>query len=120
MHGKIALLNTTIATTDGTYEVKTVSLGYVLNYLYDELMNMAVLDSAIGHESTAQIMDTLLRPTLKNFDLSIEMNRQMFAQEVGQTAIVFKLKGRAPEGKILSAEEIEAVGYDWKLMTRTA
>jgi hypothetical protein len=32
--------------------------------------------------------------------------------------LVFKLKGLAPEGKILSREELEAVGYEFGLLVR--
>lgn len=30
-----------------------------------------------------------------------------------------KLRGRAPEGKILTAEEVEKIGYEWGLLKRT-
>jgi hypothetical protein len=105
---KLALLNTTIATTDGTYEVKTITLKEAKAIVADNKNN---LDSAVGHQSTADIMTTLL-------GAEIQMHRQMFVQEAGQTALVFKLKGRPEEGKILTAEEIESIGYEFKLMTR--
>lgn len=103
---KIALLNTTIATTDGIYEVKTIDLETA-----KKLIQGQELDSAIGHESTAQIMTELL-------GVPVAVNRQMFAHEEGQTAIVFKLKGRPPEGKIFNRDEIEAIGYEFKTMIR--
>lgn len=62
--------------------------------------NLENLDSAIGHESTAEIMTQLL-------GVKVEVNRQMFAHQSGQTALVFKMNGRPMEGKILSREEIE-------------
>lgn len=104
---KLALLNTTIATTDGTYDIKTITLDEA-----KALVSSNELDSAVGHESTAQFMSTLL-------DANIVMNRQQFAQQEGQDALVFKLKGRAPEGAILTSDEIEKIGYEFKLMTRT-
>jgi len=110
---KLALLNTTIATTDGLYEIKTVTLGTAKSLVHHALDAGVELDSAIGHESTAAIMSELL-------DTDIPVNRQMFAQQEGQQALVFKLKGRAPEGVILSSEEIETIGYEFKIMTRTA
>jgi len=106
---KIALLNTTIATTDGTYVLKTITL--------DEAKNLVQcnenLDSAIGHQSTADVMTVLLGVT-------IPVNRQQFAQKIGQQALVFKLKGRPPEGVILSAVQIEEIGYEFKVLTREA
>lgn len=103
---KLALLNTTIATTDGSYEIKTITLNEA-----QELVSSNELDSAIGHESTAQVMSTLL-------NANIIMHRQQFAQQSGQDALVFKLKGRPQEGVILTAHEIEEIGYEFKLMTR--
>lgn len=50
--------------------------------------------------------------------IHVPMNRIEFKQEVGQNALVFKLRGRPPEGKILTIEEITEIGYDFQLMTR--
>ena len=102
---KLALLNTTIATVDGVFEVRTISLEQA-----KELVQSNELLSAIGHDSTAKIMTELL-------GVNVPMNRIQFEQEQGQTALVFKLKGRAPEGVVLTKEEIEEIGYEFKTMT---
>ena len=102
---KLALLNTTIATVDGVFEVRTISLEQAR-----ELVQSNELLSAIGHDSTAKIMTELL-------GVNIPVNRIQFEQEEGQTALVFKLKGRAPEGVVLTKEEIEEIGYEFKTMT---
>ena len=107
---KLALLNTSILTNDGEYSLRTITLEEAQALVQAQSDN---LDSAIGHESTAQIMTTLL-------GVDVAVNRQMFAQEVGQTALVFKLNGRPPEGKILTAEEIEKIGYKWQVLERRA
>lgn len=107
---KLALLNTSILTNDGEYSLRTITLEEAQALVQAQSDN---LDSAIGHESTAQIMTTLL-------GADVAVNRQMFAQEVGQTALVFKLNGRPPEGKILTAEEIEKIGYKWQVLERRA
>jgi hypothetical protein len=52
--------------------------------------------------------------------VGVPVNRQQFAQEVEQLALVFKLNGRPPEGAVLTRQEIEEIGYSWKLLTRTA
>ncbi|WP_157355764.1 STIV orfB116 family protein, partial [Faecalicatena contorta] len=62
-----------------------------------------------GHASTADIMTALL-------SVKIPINRQMFIQEVGQRALVFKLNGRPEEGKILSAEDIERIGFKFQIL----
>lgn len=103
---KVVLLNTTIVTTDGDYSIKTISLEKA-----KELIKNANVLSAIGHQSTADIVSELL-------EIPVSMNRIMYTQEVGDIALCFKLKGRPEEGKILTAEEIEAIGYEFKTMKR--
>lgn len=108
MKNPLALLNTTIVTNDGLFEVETLTLEQARDLFASYEGNV---DSAIGHESTASLFSTLV-------DGVIPMNRQMFEQQPGQGALVLKLKGRAPEGVILTLEEIEEIGYEFKLMTR--
>ena len=103
---KIVLLNTTIVTTDGDYSIKTISLEKA-----KELIKNANVLSAIGHQSTADIVSELL-------EIPVEMNRIMYTQEIGDIALCFKLKGRPEEGKILTAEEIETISYEFKTMER--
>jgi hypothetical protein len=105
---KLALLNTSIITNDGSYSLQAIDLMEA-----QDLVRINELDSAIGHESTAQAMSELLQ-------VDVSVNRQMFAQEVGQEALVFKLNGRPPEGAVLSREQLDEIGYSWKLLTRTA
>lgn len=104
----VALLNTSIATAPGTFELKDITLARAKNIIKNNADNLL---SAIGHDSTAQIMSELL-------ENKIEVNRIQFEQEVEQQAIVFKLNGRPPEGTILSLEEIEKIGYKFQLLTK--
>lgn len=102
---KLALLNTSILTSEGSFSLRTIS--------QEEAYRMVrefEIDSAIGHESTAQIMSALL-------DIEVPVNRQIFVQRPMQQALVFKLNGRPPEGKVLSVEEIKGIGYKWQLLT---
>ena len=115
---KLALLNTSIATQYGSYDYQPLSLSDAQSLIYDALngqCNVSTdgVQSHIGHESTAVLMSTLLNADIK-------MDRTPLTQEAGQLALVFKLNGRAPEGKILSIEEIESIGYSFGLLTRTA
>lgn len=108
---KLAILNTSILTNDGSYEMKSISEGGAIE-LVNGYNDGAGIDSAIGHESTAQILTTIL-------GVKVGVNRQLFAQESGQTALVFKLNGRPPEGKILSLDELKEIGYSFKVLVRT-
>ena len=105
---KLALLNTSILTTAGEYHLTDITLDEARNLVKKHRDN---LNSAIGHASSAEIMTTLL-------GVDVPVNRQMFVQEVGQQALVFKLNGRPQEGKILSAEEIAAIGYKFQILKR--
>lgn len=107
MISPLALLNTTIATSDGWYDVYTVTKEYAI-MLFNSYSDNFI--SAIGHDSTAEILNTILGTT------AIKTNRIEFKQQHGQTALCFKLKGRPLEGKILSVDEIEQIGYEFKLM----
>lgn len=102
----LGILNTSILTSAGEYKLKDISLGEAKQLVSDN-----ALDSAVGHTSTAEVMTTLLR-------VEIPVNRQQFVQQPGQQALVFKLNGRPEEGKILSVEEIERIGYKFQLLTR--
>jgi hypothetical protein len=107
MSKKLAILNTSILTAEGSYTLKQISLEEAKS-----LVSSSEVLSAIGHQSTADILTELL-------ETEVPLNRIMFVQETGQQAIVFKLNGRPEEGKILSREEIEAIGYKFQLLTRT-
>ena len=109
MTTKLFLFNTTILTGGaGVYRLKSLTLAQAKEVIAAHEQADVEVKSAIGHESTAQIMSTLL-------GRRVEMCRDAAAQTVDSVAVCFKVKGRPPEGKILSAEEIEALGYEWFL-----
>ena len=103
---KLAILNTSILTCEGEYKLERISLEEAR-----DLIKNNEFVSAIGHKSTAEILTMLLGE-------KIEENRIMFEQEQGQEALVFKLLGRPEEGKILTQQEIEEIGYKFQLLTR--
>ena len=67
------------------------------------------LNSAIGHDGTAQIMTALL-------DMPIPVSRISMQYEPGDSAIALQLRTRQPEGVVLTAEQVEAIGYDLTLI----
>lgn len=97
----IAILNTTILTADGDFSLKTISLKEA-----KKLIKGKEILSAVGHESTSQILTNLLK-------VDVPVNRIQFKQESGQKALCFKLLGRPEEGKILTLKEI---GYEFKIL----
>lgn len=107
---KLGILNTTIATTNGCYEIHGISLEQARE-IVSKAMNADGIDSAVGH-CFAEILTVLL-------GVDVPMNRQQFAQQQNQGAIVLKLNGRIPEGAVLTEiSEIETIGYSLKLMVR--
>ena len=105
---KLVLLNTTIATTNGVFKITDLSLEQAKQLAQDNKDNIL---SAIGHEATAKVMTTLL-------GVEVPTNRIVFAQEKGQKAIVLKMNGRIPEGVVLTVEDMEKIGYSFKLMEK--
>ncbi len=101
----ITLLNTSILTAFGVYRYEPIALEEA------KLMIARGFVSAIGHESTATILSELLGE-------SVPINRFDYQQQIGDRAIVFKLKRRPPEGAILTADEIQSIGYEFGLLTR--
>jgi hypothetical protein len=101
---RIVFLNTTILTADGNFSLKTTSLEEAKSIIGTETL------SAIGHESTAQIMTELL-------GVPVPMNRIQYKQQQDDICICFKMNGRPAEGQILTREEIEAMGFEFKLLT---
>lgn len=101
---KVAILNTTILTSDGDFSLKTITLEQA-----KELIKDNEILSAVGHQSTAEILTSLL-------EVEVPVNRIQFKQEPQQKALCFKLNGRPEEGKILTRDEIEQIGYEFKLL----
>jgi hypothetical protein len=103
---KIALLNAAILTSFGTFKFSPVSFARAR-----KISKNSQINSAIGHAATAVVLSDLL-------EVEIEMNRAEYKQDVGETALVFRLKSRIPEGKVLDRAEIEEVGYEFGLLRR--
>lgn len=103
----LTIMNTTICTNPGRYNLTEINL--------DEARHMvaAGFESAVGHQSTAEILTALLGVT-------VPVNRIEYRQGAGDIALCFKLKGRPPEGKILSREEIEQIGYGFQVLHRVS
>ena len=103
----IAILNTPILTREGTYKLSSITLEQA-----QKLVNENDFDSYIGHQATSEILSIVL-------GTEVPMNRQQFTQEIGQKAIIFKLKSRLQEGQVLTTiQEIEEIGYTFQLLER--
>ena len=103
---KITLLNASILTAYGTFSFQPISLAEAKN-----LVRNSQIVSAIGHAATAEILSDLL-------EIEVATNRIDFFQSLDDTALIFKLKTRITEGKVLNRVEIEEIGYEFGILRR--
>lgn len=93
--------NTTICPTVGlTYHTRLISEATAR-----DIATAKTVTSAIGHEATAQVASVVLGQ-------AITVNRIAAEMVAGDEAICIKLRGRAPEGVILTREQMDEIGYD--------
>ncbi|HSK74224.1 MAG TPA: DUF1874 domain-containing protein [Pyrinomonadaceae bacterium] len=104
---RLVLLNAPVLTVYGKFEFKPLSI----NEARQIIREAETVESAVGHAATAEIMAELL-------DYKIEANRIEFYQKIDEAVLIFKLKKRVGEGKVLNREEIEKIGYEFGLLTR--
>ncbi|TFI51027.1 DUF1874 domain-containing protein [Mastigocladus laminosus UU774] len=103
---KVTLLITSILTNDGTYKLHTIDLATARL-----LCAGNTVESAIGIAQTCDLLTELL-----GFDVPV--NRQQYSQQPGEIALVFRLNARIPEGKVLTREELDEIGYSFKVLER--
>lgn len=102
----VVLLNGPVVTSTGLFGVSQVTV--------DEARHLVHLHgwvSAVGHEATAAVLSRILR-------VNVLMNRVEYQQQVGQLAIALTLNQRAPEGQVLSVEEMLKIGFSLLLLER--
>jgi len=68
--------------------------------------------SAVGHEAAASALSLLL-------EVEMPVNRVSIQMEPGDRAILLSMKGRLPEGKVATLQELEAIGFELGLLERT-
>ena len=108
---RLTLLSTSILTGYGTYTYEPLSLAEARRLIHQFQQAGKPIQSAIGHEATADLLTDL-------FELPVAVNRLEFEQTTADLGLIFKLKQRPPEGKVLNREEIEAIGYEFGLLRR--
>jgi hypothetical protein len=105
----VYLMSTTVIPSGawGRWEMDSVDLTQVQLALYPENGDGYV--SAVGHESTAQIMTELTGQP-------VAANRITVQPVPGDVFYCFKLDKRPPEGAILDRAQLEELGYSWARM----
>lgn len=106
---KLGLLNTSIITRVGTYKMVDLTLAQAKDLAQANKDNLL---SAIGHNATADVLTKLLA-------VDVPANRIVFSQDIGQQAIVLKMRGRLPDDvKNLTIDDMHQIGFDLFLLTR--
>lgn len=99
------IINAPILPNFGSYEFSPLTTGQAKTLLRSEFV------SAIGHESTAKLLSHVLGQ-------EIAVNRIQVTLQVGDVAIIFRLKQRLPEGKVLNETELFVSPFELGLLTR--
>lgn len=108
---RLVLLNASIITAYGIYKYEFVTLSGAKALLLEYQQTNRTIESFVGHQATADLLASLL-----NFPVRI--NRTEYRQTLEDVALVFKLRSRVTEGRVLTREELEVIGYDFGLLFR--
>ncbi len=101
----IYVMNSPILTAPGKYVYEQIDIERARRLLKEPF------ESAIGHEATAQFMSRLL-------GVEIPVNRVSIAMRPGDVAVIFRVKQRLEEGKVLTEGELRKVPYEIGLLKR--
>ncbi len=106
----VYLMSTTVipASAYGVWLMEPVTLAAVQLEMHPEGGKGYI--SAVGHDSTAQIMSELTGQP-------VTANRITVEPKSGDIFLCFKLDRRPPEGVILDRAQLEELGYSWARMT---
>jgi hypothetical protein len=114
----VYIINSPVITAPGVYFVRqagdtnsalTMTLDEIRALLKEELKSNNVT-SAVGHEASAKALETVL-------DIPVPVNRIEITAQPGDTIIAMKLHKRLPEGKVLSLEELNELGFTLFVIT---
>ena len=111
--GGLHLLNTSIVPPgeDGTWVVQTVPNEYACAIARAYSHDGVGPHAHVGHQATADVISLL-------FNTRIGPDRTPW--DGSGCGLALQLRGRIPEGAILSREEMDRIGYDWRVLYRVA
>jgi uncharacterized protein YbcI len=87
----------------------TLKVSEVADEKVKELLSSDEFTSAVGHQSTADIMKDLI-------GVEVPANRVAIKLQKGDAILIFQLLVRIEEGKILSKEELQKLPRKWYLV----
>ena len=98
------LFNTTIMPNEGVFINEKIDKGAAKNVcsMFEEHT------SALGHQGAVDAFNAL-----GFFDGQVSLNRVPATMKRGDVAIALKVIGRLPEGKVLTLQELEEIGFEF-------
>jgi hypothetical protein len=108
---KLFLLNAPVLTAYGDFRFEPISLEAARDLVKEFTQSGKPLESAIGHTATAEILSEVLGIEIKTARIEVR-------QQPSDAALVFRLRSRVGEAKVLDREEMESIGYELGLLTR--
>ena len=103
---KTYILNTPILTQYGLWEFE--------GPLTVEQAQTLVMDgfiSAVGHQATAETLTQILGIEIPTHRIEVNLLK-------GDRALIFRLRQRLPEGKVLNSAELKNTQFELSLLTR--
>lgn len=98
------IFNTPVLTDYGLYKFEKITLAVAREMAKDAI-------SAVGHKGAAEALTRLL-------GIAISTNRRKVTMQPGDSALVFKINERLPEGAILSADDTLNLPYEFGRLER--
>lgn len=90
---------------DGTWTVKTLTKEQAIEWATEK-----PFVSAVGHDSSAEVMTVALGVPVKANRITVSPNR-------GDKFLCLRLLSRPPEGVILDRAGLDAIGFSWALLS---
>jgi Domain of unknown function (DUF1874) len=106
LENKLYIVNSPIIDGSGIYDYKTITMEEAIQFIEGKKF-----ESAIGFESTADVLSALLKTEVKYNRIQIKLHE-------GDQCLVFRLKDRIEEGKFYTADELLKMNKEFGIITK--